>query len=81
MNAQAFPRTMQRGRFRGQRFETGAEYQQALHGSNGKAKAVDAYVFHLRLTSGSLSVEVTGDPRKPEDVDRLLSLLGEYGAK
>lgn len=77
-----FPRVISRGPLRGRKFDTQSEYTAAIQEHHRKRHLKeDAYKFTLRLVFGSLEVEIVGDPRKPEDVDRVLTLFGEYGAK
>jgi len=90
MASMAFPRTMKRGVFAGRHFESLAEYQRALgevrrtqrkRGSRSTPViSGDDYRFTLRLTAGSLEFSVTGDPRRPEDIDRMLEALAAFGS-
>lgn len=74
-----YPRVMRKGRFKGQRFETQKDYQAAINGSKTvRPKLDEQWRFHLRVTAGTLDIEVSGDPRKPEDVDKLLDLLARF---
>lgn len=80
MATMTFPRTMTKGRFKGQRFATVSEYQAAIKASKVEKPVLDEqWRFHLRVTAGTLDIEISGDPRKPEDVDKLLDLLGRFG--
>lgn len=83
-----FPRTMQKGAFAGRHFETKNEYQKAIRDLNkvrgkrgGRVPVVggDESKFTLKLISGTLEVTITGDPRRPEDIDKMLDSLAAFG--
>jgi hypothetical protein len=82
MATMKFPKTMKQGKLKGRHFDTYTEYAEALRELKvtkpSKPRNPD-WRFVLHLTAGSLEIEITGDPRKTEDVDKLLDLLGQYG--
>lgn len=80
----SFPRTMSRGHFAGQHFETLGDYQRALREDRERtqrrakeeARADRESAFLVRIHSGTFHAEMRGDPSNPEDIERLTQLIG-----
>ena len=88
--APTFPRTMAKGIFKGRHFESQKEYQKAVaevrktQRKRGQRTTPvvsgDEFRFTLRIVAGSLEFSITGDPRRPEDIDRMLEALSAFGS-
>lgn len=80
-----WPHTMTRGMFKGRHFENLNEYQTAIRAAakapgSSKARLVSGPDHHFKfiLVDGTARMEVTGDPRSPSDVDKMLLVLAQF---
>lgn len=83
-----WPRVIKRGPLKGKSFGSQWEYMKALNdmkhapgSKDGKAVPGTDYYYELTLVKGPLRLTVTGDPRKEEDIDTLLGVLGQFGTE